>query len=71
MYTWQSTSGSPQRRSCSTSATKATFEASVSVANMDSPKKAAPRERPYSPPTSVRPFQASTEWATPRRWSSV
>jgi len=35
-----------QRRSCLTRAAKAIFEASGDAANMDSPKKAAPRDTP-------------------------
>ena len=43
----------------------ATFEASGSLANIDSPKYMSPSDTPYSPPTSVSPRQASTLCAWP------
>jgi hypothetical protein len=49
----------------STVVTKATFEASSAWANMLSPKKAAPRDTPYSPPFSSPCAHASTECAKP------
>ena len=53
-----SSSTKPPSRSRATRCTKATFEASVSVENMLSPKNAPPMQAPYSPPTSLPVFPA-------------
>lgn len=54
-----------------TSQASATFEASVAVLNMDSPKKARPSFTPYRPPTSRSPCQHSIEWAWPAACSPM
>src|SRR5450631_2226961 len=64
---WQSISGMSLRLSMSTRCTSATLEASVSRANIDSPKNIRPIEIPYRPPARVSPTHASTEWAYPSR----
>ena len=55
----------------STSPISATFEASRTRVNIDSPANSPPMATPYSPPASSPSRQASTEWAQPSRWSSV
>ncbi len=62
---WQSSSSNPPTRSRAISQASATFDASVAVLNIDSPKNARPNAMPYSPPTSVPPCQHSTLWAWP------
>ena len=59
-----------RRASRSTSPTRATFDASVSRWNIDSPANRPPIETPYSPPASRPSHQASTECTQPRRCSS-
>ena len=57
---WMSSSLKPRSRSRSTSATSATFEASVAVWNMLSPKNTPRSATPYNPPTSSPNIQHST-----------
>ena len=66
---WQSSRVKPPTLSRATSHASATFDASVAVENMLSPKKARPSLTPYSPPTSTPPCHTSTEWAWPVEWS--
>ena len=56
----------PVSRSHPTSATNATFDASVAVWNIDSPANSPPMRTPYSPPTSSPSSHVSTLWAQPR-----
>ena len=62
---WQSSRVKPPARNRATSAASATFEALVARLTMLSPKKARPKTRPYSPPTSELPCQHSIECACP------
>ena len=62
---WQSMSGMSIRASMATSLTSATLDASVSRANIDSPKNIRPIATPYRPPTSSPSRQDSTECAWP------
>jgi len=62
---WQSSRVKLPTRSRATSQASATFEASVTRLNMDSPKKARPSFTPYRPPTSRSSHQHSIEWAWP------
>ncbi len=68
---WQSSREKLPTRSRATSHASATFDASVSRENIDSPKNARPSDTPYSPPTSLPPRQHSIEWAWPSRLSAA
>ena len=54
----------------STSAQRATLDASLTRWNIDSPKNAPLSETPYNPPASSPPAQVSTECARPRLCSA-
>lgn len=62
---WQSSRLNPPTFIRATSQASATFDASVSVLNMLSPKKAPPSFTPYRPPTRVPSRHVSIEWAWP------
>ncbi len=70
VFCWQSIHSAPWRRHRQTSAARAIFEASVTWANMDSPKTARPMPMQYRPPTSRPSCQISMLWAWPARWNS-
>ena len=57
--------GSPSACTRSTSPTRATFEASRTAWNIDSPANRPPTETPYRPPTSSPSCQVSTLCAQP------
>ncbi len=66
-----SSSSASRSRSQSSSAISATFDASVSTWNIDSPAKSRSIPTPYSPPTSCSFRHTSMEWAQPRSYSAV
>ena len=66
-----SNSRAPSRRSSSTVAQHATFDASVTRWNIDSPANKPPIRTPYSPPTSSPSCHVSTLCAQPSSCSRV